>query len=92
MANNYSPAIADTSNAFLTNDGWKYEFNSELGIFVFNLSLKSAPKSVRFLINVPKDKYTVYAYVPISSDKKRYKGDAANCRIFDLCELWTYSR
>lgn len=31
--------------------------------------MKSAPKSVRFLINVHKDKYTVYAYVPIGPDK-----------------------
>ena len=37
----YSTAIADSINAFLKEDKWRFDFDSERGRFIFNLSLSS---------------------------------------------------
>lgn len=69
MAKNYSPEIAKAINTFLTEDDWKFEFDSERGMFHFKVGLKSGIKSANYIINVNRDRYTVYAYSSIGPDK-----------------------
>lgn len=45
----YSTAIADSINAFLKEDKWRFDFDSERGRFIFNLSLSCKLKSVRYI-------------------------------------------
>ena len=43
----YSTAIADSINAFLKEDEWRFDFDSERGRFIFNLGLSCKLKSDR---------------------------------------------
>ena len=46
----YSTAIADSINAFLKEDEWRFDFDSEHGRFIFNLGLSCKLKSVRYIV------------------------------------------
>ena len=47
----YSTAIADSINAFLKEDEWRFDFDSERGRFIFNLGLSCKLKSVRYIVD-----------------------------------------
>lgn len=58
----YSTAIADSINAFLKEDEWRFDFDSERGRFIFNLSLSCKLKSVRYIVDVREKDYLIYVF------------------------------
>lgn len=72
----YSTAIADSINAFLKEDKWRFDFDSERGRFIFNLSLSCKLKSVRYIVDVREKDYLIYVFSPLGPDK----GDAATMK------------
>lgn len=72
----YSTAIADSINAFLKEDEWRFDFDSERGRFIFNLGLSCKLKSVRYIVDVRERDYLIYVFSPLGPDK----GDAATMK------------
>lgn len=72
----YSTAIADSINAFLKEDEWRFNFDSEHGRFIFNLGLSCKLKSVRYIVDVREKDYLIYVFSPLGPDK----GDAATMK------------
>ena len=72
----YSTAIADSINAFLKEDEWRFDFDSERGRFIFNLGLSCKLKSVRYIVDVREKDYLIYVFSPLGPDK----GDAATMK------------
>lgn len=72
----YSTAIADSINAFLKEDEWRFDFDSECGRFIFNLGLSCKLKSVRYIVDVREKDYLIYVFSPLGPDK----GDAATMK------------
>lgn len=69
----YSKSIANTINAFLTEDEWHFSFDEQHGLFKFGLNLKGRIKNVRSIVDVKNDEYVVYAISPIGADENDEK-------------------
>ena len=46
----YSKSIANTINAFLTEDEWHFSFDEQRGLFEFGLSLKGKLKKINYIV------------------------------------------
>lgn len=71
--NTYSKEIANAINAFLNDDDWNFSFDEEIGLFEFGLNLKSKIKHIKYIIEVRKDEFLVYAISPIGVDENNEK-------------------
>lgn len=65
----YSGEIASRITDFLTEDGWKFSFHEETGLFQFILSLKGALKRVNYVMDIKQNAYIVYAISPLGADE-----------------------
>ncbi len=66
--NTYSKEIATAINKFLVEDDWHFTFDEKKGLFKFGLNLRGKLKNIRYLIDVKKEEYIVYAISPIGAD------------------------
>lgn len=64
----YSDELANAVDQFLTDDDWNYSFDSDKGVFDFNLNVKSRLRKIRYLIDIKKDEIIVYGICPIGAD------------------------
>lgn len=65
MAREYSMEIAELIEEFLNEDDWNYKMDEEMGVFIFDLSLRCKMKKVKYYINVQKDGFVVNCRFPI---------------------------
>lgn len=73
----YSKEIANAVDNFLTEDGWRYDFDEEQGVFRFNLSINSRIKKIAYIIEIRRSEYTVLAVSPIGADSDDKESMAA---------------
>ncbi len=73
----YSKSIADAVKNFLAEDGWRYEFDEEQGVFRFNLTINSLIKKIAYIIEIRNSEYTVLAVSPIGADSSSKENMAA---------------
>lgn len=69
MARNYNREIAEAVKRLLDEDGWHYNFDSENGLFRFNLTLIGKLKNVQYFICINDSDYIVYVVSPLSADR-----------------------
>ena len=67
MSKHYSKEIADAISQFLTQDGWKYQFLEQAGIFRFAVELEGQISKMSFVLEVHETDYNVYGFIPISA-------------------------
>lgn len=68
MSDIYNREIARVVQTFLTEAGWKYQFNEETGIFSCTISLAGNLNTVRCVLKVNETNYNVYAIAPLSAN------------------------
>ena len=66
----YSRDIAEAVRSFLADDGWKFDFDDERGIFKFATKINGKMKSVNYYIMIHNDAYTSYAISPMKADQE----------------------
>lgn len=64
----YNEEMARRIQDFLKKDDWNYSFDESKGVFSFGIRLKGRIKSIRYLIRLNKDDYSVYGYSPVTPD------------------------
>lgn len=72
----YSKEIANQIRNYLDEDGWRYSFHEEKGVFGFDLTVGGRVKVVKYFIDVMETEYLVYVTTPLSvstDDKKAMK-------------------
>lgn len=69
MANQpYSREIAQTVLRYLDDDEWNYDFDEELGLIRFSLSLSSKIKHIKYYLDIDTESFNVYALCPLGAD------------------------
>ncbi len=66
----YSDELANAVDRFLIEDDWNYSFDSDKGVFDFNLNVKSKLRKIRYLIDIKKSEIIVYGICPVGADPK----------------------
>ena len=69
MSRNYSSDIASMVRRFLDDDDWRYKFDSDNGIFQFDLTLEGKLKEINYKIIINNYSYNVYGYCPMNADE-----------------------
>ena len=67
---NYSRAIVNAIETFLTNLDWNYRFDEDNGIFHFGTRLKGKIKTIKYYVFVHEDSFSTIAVSPIEVDHK----------------------
>ena len=68
MSKDYSQELVKEIQSVLEDQGWKFSFDEENGMFKFGTKLESKIRSISYYISVRSDAYVVYAVSPISAD------------------------
>jgi len=64
----YSKDLVNIIKQFLVNDGWRFSFDENNGVFSFGLKVESKIKIIRYYITVYKNEIVVYGICPIGPD------------------------
>ena len=69
MGRSYSANIAGMVKSFLDEDDWRYSFDSDSGIFRFDLSLEGKLKEINYIILISEYNYIVYGLCPMNAEE-----------------------
>jgi hypothetical protein len=64
----YSAELADRVREFCDQEGLKYRFDEDMGVFEFTMSIPSKLRTCRVLVDVKDDGIICYAYSPLGVD------------------------